>query len=320
METILRDLLDQEIDIILDFVRKYFAGDFDLFYQEILDEDIWDEDELLHWGLDNFEGPTIMFFLERDPKKIIEHVVDNFFVGVSKEDGRITYHASDSNDISDLFIRDQRGIVESVLTGDLWDMYYPNNTDLESILEDLNKKNYSYLQDWIVEELKDLKDSKIEVDDEVVVVDKQYIENLSISELADFIKEHTDLESTFYQLADEAEINAWETDVIRNFRDTLEEFTKMKNPLEESYITRIYNGKPTEKMVFTLDVTNIIGDMILEITKEDLKYPMENPLSNIGYFDELVNRTTGLLEMRIPEYADDYLKGKYLNEFFEERL
>ena len=95
---------------------------------------------------------------------------------------------------------------------------------------------------------------------------------------------------------------------------------KTENPLSESYITKTTNNKSVQIMVFELDVTNIIGDIIYEITKEDLRYPTEKPLANAGYFKKMFEMTIGEMEMNIPDYADWTLQLKYINEFFKDEL
>jgi hypothetical protein len=322
METVLHDLLNQDDDHILDFVRKYFGGEFDLFFQMILDEEVLNEDELLTWGFDTFEGPTVMFFWEKDNDKIIKFIVDKIIVGCSEENGKITYNTSDPEDIALLFTRSQKEFVEKILEGDLWDMYYTGDvSDLKEILNILNKENYSYLQNLVLKELKELKNSEIEVDGETVSVNEENIINLSISELADVINIHLgDIEVSLYTISRDAERSAWESETTTNFRETLEEYMKTENPLSESYITRTTNNKSVEIMVFELDITNMIGDIILEITKEDLRYPTESPLANSGYFVKMFEMTIGEMEMNIPDYGDWTLQKKYTNEFFKNEL
>lgn len=322
MEEILNDILNQDDGDILDFVRKYFGGEFDLFFQMILDEGVLNEDELLKWGFDTFEGPTVMFFWEKNSDKIIKFIVDNIIVGCTEKNGKITYDSSDPEDIAVLFERPQRKIVESILEGDLWDVFYPGDSlYLNSILENLNKENYSYLQNLVLEELGKLKKSEIEVDGEMVSVNKENIDNLSVSELASVIEtELSEVDETLHRISIDAEINAWESETITNFRETLEDYMKTKNPLSESYITKTTNNKSVQTMVFELDVTNIIGDIIYEITKEDLRYPTENPLANAAYFEKMFEMTIGEMEMDVPDYADWTLQRQYTNEFFRNEL
>jgi hypothetical protein len=322
MEEILNDILNQDDGDILDFVRKYFGGEFDLFFQMILDEGVLNEDELLKWGFDTFEGPTVMFFWEKDSDKIIKFIVDNIILGCTEKNGKITYDSSDPEDIAVLFERPQRKIVESILEGDLWDVFYPGDSlYLNSILENLNKENYSYLQNLVLEELGKLKKSEIEVDGEMVSVNKENIDNLSVSELASVIEtELSEVDETLHRISIDAEINAWESETITNFRETLEDYMKTKNPLSESYITKTTNNKSVQTMVFELDVTNIIGDIIYEITKEDLRYPTENPLANAAYFEKMFEMTIGEMEMDVPDYADWTLQRQYTNEFFRNEL
>jgi ribosomal protein L10 len=322
MEEILNDILNQDDGDILDFVRKYFGGEFDLFFQMILDEGVLNEDELLKWGFDTFEGPTVMFFWEKDSDKIIKFIVDNIIMGCTEKNGKITYDSSDPEDIAVLFERPQRKIVERILEGELWDVFYTGDRlDLKSILENLNKENYSYLQNLVLEELEKLKKSEIEVDGEMVSVNKENIDNLSVPELASVIEtELSEVDETLQTISRYAEISAWESETITNFRETLGEYMKTENPLSESYITKTTNNKSVEIMVFELDVTNIIGDIIYEITKEDLRYPTESPLANAAYFEKMFEMTIGEMEMDVPDYADWTLQEKYTNEFFRNEL
>ena len=322
METILRDLLNQDDDDIINFVRKYFAGEFDLFFQMLLDEEVFDENELLKWGFDIFEGPIVMFFWEKDTDKVIKFIVDNIIFGCTEKNGKITYDTLDVDDIAALFEKPQRHVVKEILEGDLFDMYYPGDRlNSEEILKVLNNENYSYLQNLVLEKLEKLKISEIEVDGEMVSVNKEDINNLSISELSDVIDTNLgDIHQSLHSISGNAEISAWENETITNFRETLEEYMKTENPLSESYITKTTNNKSVQIMVFELDVTNIIGDIIYEITKEDLRYPTEKPLANVGYFKKMFEMTIGEMEMNIPDYADWTLQLKYINEFFKDEL
>ena len=307
METILRDLLNQDDDDIINFVRKYFAGEFDLFFQMLLDEEVFDENELLKWGFDIFEGPIVMFFWEKDTDKVIKFIVDNIIFRCTEKNGKITYDTSDVDDIAALFEKPQRLVVKEILEGDLFDMYYPGDRlNSEEILKVLNNENYSYLQNLVLEKLENLKISEIEVDGEMVSVNIDT--NLG------------DIHQSLHSISGNAEISAWENETITNFRETLEEYMKTENPLSESYITKTTNNKSVQIMEFELDVTNIIGDIIYEITKEDLRYPTEKPLANTGYFKKMFEMTIGEMEMNIPDYADWTLQLKYINEFFKDEL
>ena len=93
-----------------------------------------------------------------------------------------------------------------------------------------------------------------------------------------------------------------------------------QNSLKVYKVFKTTNNKSVQTMVFELDVTNIIGDIIYEITKEDLRYPTESPLANAAYFEKMFEMTIGEMEMDVPDYADWTLQRKYTNEFFRNEL
>lgn len=324
MEDILLQILDQDSDDIASFVQKYFGGDWDLFFSTILEEGIWTEDELMDWGLYEFEGPTIMYFLNNSNKDIIGKVAKEFISGVSQqEDGKLLYLVN-GEDISNVFSRNSERIVESLFEGDLWDYAPDSDLDDESLgllglIQSLNSKNLQNLKNQLYQEVEG---QEVQLGDSTDIITLDMVNSMDYDEMVDLIVESApDLYSNLRSLYTQSVKYAWEGEVYENYMDTLRDFTQSKTPLIE-ISKEITKKDGTKSMVYHtyLDVTSPLSNMITEMTSDNLRWPTESPIQKAYYFWNILDETMGLLDLEIPEWADDTKVEENINEIFSDYI
>ena len=137
---------DGETEELIQIVKRYFNSDFELFFNYIVDEGyIANSDEILDSIYEIYPKNYIEYWMKKDPKKMINYIIDRHFTDVRYENGKYYMELLDGlPDLKFLFRSDAKSWVESILSHD-YDPYHHSFSDFgmgtDDLIHDLSCKN-----------------------------------------------------------------------------------------------------------------------------------------------------------------------------------
>jgi len=317
---------------INDFVNSYFSGNFKLFIEFLSKKNLLGdvEDELIE---DGYFYDVMKHHYENEPQYVIDYVVDNYF-GDVKYEGNKYWLTIDRDDLAGLFDTDRWGggaynIARKVLSDNYEEFYdYVEIHDLEDdVISNLDANNLNYLKEAVY---KEVEGKEVDIDGELDIVTRDYVMNMNESELSKFIEKNTpetrmelgSLYNSSYEYAFESEVYDLVMDELKGFFG-VDNFSR-----EVPYKRKTYKAGTTEPIevndyLYQVDVSNILPTIILDVINMN-GYNSDNDFEYYGELEGVMKfwlREQGdLLRFYIPDYADDSLVNKNLNEMLKDYI
>ena len=317
---------DNETEELLQIVKRYFNNDFELFFKHIIDEGyIANSDEILDSIYEIYPKNYIEYWMDRDPKKMIDYIVNRHLGDVRYEDGKYYMVLDELSDLKFLFRSDAKSWVESILSHD-YDPYHHSFSDFgmktEDLIRDLDTKSKTellnnfnkYLGEFIeysgdddtiasfVEEDGDTDSFKLtqeRLDD--IIGDDDSIASL-INDTSNFIDIGSTLANAYADAYSTAERDEYYNMTIKELKYFFETDDLGYYSTKEGY-TYDKEGKRIPKMreIYLVNITKVIKGIIMDT--------VANRMSNLDDYNDFDN--LGSFEEILKEYYSDDIRVDY---------
>lgn len=319
----LNDLfIEQEYNMIKDFVKKVFNDNYISFYDFLEKKIDVSMDYVTEFFMEEIPQAYLKILYNKNPQSTIDYVVDEFLGDVKKE-GDTYYMIMSRDDLSEFFDdrgRDAtaRGVAKRVLTDEPTDWYYNDSVDVSTVVEELDEGNFdNLLHKFFVEHEGE------EYDGEIIT--QEFMKNTTKNELSDMIyKLDDELSSNLTSLYSTAENYAYEEEIYNLVNRELKDFfgTEKWGDYITSQIRKV-DGTVVNRETFRVDVTNLLKRIVPEyidmhITEPDNQFEYQGSLENV--IEDWFNETEDYLDFRIPEYPDYRLLEKQINDLYSDYI
>ena len=319
----LNDLfIEQEYNMIKDFVKKVFNDNYISFYDFLEKKIDVSMDYVTEFFMEEIPQAYLKILYNKNPQSTIDYVVDEFLTDVKKE-GDKYYMIMSRDDLSEFF--DDRGrdgtardVAKRVLTDEPTDWYYNDSVDVSTVVEELDEGNFdNLLHKFFVEHEGE------EYDGEIIT--QEFMKNTTKNELSDMIyKLDDELSSNLTSLYSTAENYAYEEEIYNLVNRELKDFfgTEKWGDYITSQIRKV-DGTVVNRETFRVDVTNLLKRIVLEyidmhITEPDNQFEYQGNLENV--IKDWFNETEDYLDFRVPEYPDYRLLEKQINDLYSDYI
>ncbi len=319
----LNDLfIEQEYNMIKDFVKKVFNDNYISFYDFLEKKIDVSMDYVTEFFMEEIPQAYLKILYNKNPQSTIDYVVDEFLGDVKKE-GDKYYMIMSRDDLSEFFDdrgRDgtARGVAKRVLSDEPSDWYYNDSVDVSTVVEELDEGNFdNLLHKFFVEHEGE------EYDGEIIT--QEFMKNTTKNELSDMIyKLDDELSSNLTSLYSTAENYAYEEEIYNLVNRELKDFfgTEKWGDYITSQIRKV-DGTVVNRETFRVDVTNLLKRIVLEyidmhITEPDNQFEYQANLENV--IKDWFNETEDYLDFRVPEYPDYRLLEKQINDLYSDYI
>jgi len=319
----LNDLfIEQEYNMIKDFVKKVFNDNYISFYDFLEKKIDVSMDYVTEFFMEEIPQAYLKILYNKNPQSTIDYVVDEFLGDVKKE-GDKYYMIMSRDDLSEFF--DDRGrngtardVAKRVLTDEPTDWYDNDSVDVSTVVEELDEGNFdNLLHKFFVEHEGE------EYDGEIIT--QEFMKNTTKNELSDMIyKLDDELSSNLTSLYSTAENYAYEEEIYNLVNRELKDFfgTEKWGDYITSQIRKV-DGTVVNRETFRVDVTNLLKRIVLEyidmhITEPDNQFEYQANLENV--IKDWFNETEDYLDFRVPEYPDYRLLEKQINDLYSDYI
>jgi hypothetical protein len=319
----LNDLfIEQEYEMIKDFVKKVFNDNYISFYDFLEKKIDVSMDYVTEFFMEEIPQAYLQILYNKNPQSTIDYVVDEFLTDVKKE-GDKYYMIMSRDDLSEFF--DDRGrdgtaknVAKRVLSDEPTDWYYNDSVDVSTVVEELDEGNFNnLLHKFFVEHEGE------EYDGEIIT--QEFMKNTTKNELSDMISKLDDeLSSNLTSLYSTAENYAYEEEIYNLVNRELKDFfgTEKWGDYITSQIKKI-DGTIVNKETFRVDVTNLLKRIVPEyidmhVTEPDNQFEYQGNLENV--IKDWFNETEDYLDFRVPEYPDYRLLEKQINDLYSDYI
>jgi len=319
----LNDLfIEQEYNMIKDFVKKVFNDNYISFYDFLEKKIDVSMDYVTEFFMEEIPQAYLKILYNKNPQSTIDYVVDEFLGDVKKE-GDKYYMIMSRDDLSEFF--DDRGrngtardVAKRVLTDEPTDWYDNDSVDVSTVVEELDEGNFdNLLHKFFVEHEGE------EYDGEIIT--QEFMKNTTKNELSDMISKLDDeLSSNLTSLYSTAENYAYEEEIYNLVNRELKDFfgTEKWGDYITSQIRKV-DGTVVNRETFRVDVTNLLKRIIPEyidmhVTEPDNQFEYQGNLENV--IKDWFNETEDYLDFRIPEYPDYRLLEKQINDLYSDYI
>lgn len=319
----LNDLfIEQEYNMIKDFVKKVFNDDYISFYDFLEKKIDVSMDYVTEFFMEEIPQAYLKILYNKNPQSTIDYVVDEFLTDVKKE-GEKYYMIISRDDLSEFF--DDRGrdgtardVAKKILSDELTDWYYNDSVDVSTVVEELDEGNFdNLLHKFFVEHEGE------EYDGEIIT--QEFMKNTTKNELSDMIyKLDDELSSNLTSLYSTAENYAYEDEIYNLVNRELKDFfgTEKWGDYITSQIRKV-DGTVVNKETFRVDVTNLLKRIVPEyidmhVTEPDNQFEYQGDLENV--IKDWFNETEDYLDFRVPEYPDYRLLEKQINDLYSDYI
>ena len=319
----LNDLfIEQEYEMIKDFVKKVFNDNYISFYDFLEKKIDVSMDYVTEFFMEEIPQAYLQILYNKNPQSTIDYVVDEFLTDVKKE-GDKYYMIMSRDDLSEFF--DDRGrdgtaknVAKRVLSDEPTDWYYNDIVDVSTVVEELDEGNFNnLLHKFFVEHEGE------EYDGEIIT--QEFMKNTTKNELSDMISKLDDeLSSNLTSLYSTAENYAYEEEIYNLVNRELKDFfgTEKWGDYITSQIKKI-DGTIVNKETFRVDVTNLLKRIVPEyidmhVTEPDNQFEYQGNLENV--IKDWFNETEDYLDFRVPEYPDYRLLEKQINDLYSDYI
>lgn len=319
----LNDLfIEQEYNMIKDFVKKVFNDNYISFYDFLEKKIDVSMDYVTEFFMEEIPQAYLKILYNKNPQSTIDYVVDEFLGDVKKE-GDKYYMIMSRDDLSEFF--DDRGrngtardVAKRVLTDEPTDWYNNDSVDVSTVVEELDEGNFdNLLHKFFVEHEGE------EYDGEIIT--QEFMKNTTKNELSDMIyKLDDELSSNLTSLYSTAENYAYEEEIYNLVNRELKDFfgTEKWGDYITSQIRKV-DGTVVNRETFRVDVTNLLKRIVLEyidmhITEPDNQFEYQANLENV--IKDWFNETEDYLDFRVPEYPDYRLLEKQINDLYSDYI
>ena len=319
----LNDLfIEQEYNMIKDFVKKVFNDNYISFYDFLEKKIDVSMDYVTEFFMEEIPQAYLKILYNKNPQSTIDYVVDEFLTDVKKE-GDKYYMIMSRDDLSEFF--DDRGrdgtardVAKRVLSDEPSDWYYNDSVDVSTVVEELDEGNFdNLLHKFFVEHEGE------EYDGEIIT--QEFMKNTTKNELSDMISKLDDeLSSNLTSLYSTAENYAYEEEIYNLVNRELKDFfgTEKWGDYITSQIRKV-DGTVVNRETFRVDVTNLLKRIVLEyidmhITEPDNQFEYQANLENV--IKDWFNETEDYLDFRVPEYPDYRLLEKQINDLYSDYI
>ena len=319
----LNDLfIEQEYNMIKDFVKKVFNDNYISFYDFLEKKIDVSMDYVTEFFMEEIPQAYLKILYNKNPQSTIDYVVDEFLGDVKKE-GDKYYMIMSRDDLSEFF--DDRGrdgtardVAKRVLSDEPSDWYYNDSVDVSTVVEELDEGNFdNLLHKFFVEHEGE------EYDGEIIT--QEFMKNTTKNELSDMIyKLDDELSSNLTSLYSTAENYAYEEEIYNLVNRELKDFfgTEKWGDYITSQIRKV-DGTVVNRETFRVDVTNLLKRIVLEyidmhITEPDNQFEYQANLENV--IKDWFNETEDYLDFRVPEYPDYRLLEKQINDLYSDYI
>jgi hypothetical protein len=319
----LNDLfIEQEYEMIKDFVKKVFNDNYISFYDFLEKKIDVSMDYVTEFFMEEIPQAYLQILYNKNPQSTIDYVVDEFLTDVKKE-GDKYYMIMSRDDLSEFF--DDRGrdgtaknVAKRVLSDEPTDWYYNDIVDVSTVVEELDEGNFNnLLHKFFVEHEGE------EYDGEIIT--QEFMKNTTKNELSDMISKLDDeLSSNLTSLYSTAENYAYDEEIYNLVNRELKDFfgTEKWGDYITSQIKKI-DGTIVNKETFRVDVTNLLKRIVPEyidmhVTEPDNQFEYQGNLENV--IKDWFNETEDYLDFRVPEYPDYRLLEKQINDLYSDYI
>jgi hypothetical protein len=319
----LNDLfIEQEYEMIKDFVKKVFNDNYISFYDFLEKKIDVSMDYVTEFFMEEIPQAYLQILYNKNPQSTIDYVVDEFLTDVKKE-GDKYYMIMSRDDLSEFF--DDRGrdgtaknVAKRVLSDEPTDWYYNDIVDVSTVVEELDEGNFNnLLHKFFVEHEGE------EYDGEIIT--QEFMKNTTKNELSDMISKLDDeLSSNLTILYSTAENYAYDEEIYNLVNRELKDFfgTEKWGDYITSQIKKI-DGTIVNKETFRVDVTNLLKRIVPEyidmhVTEPDNQFEYQGNLENV--IKDWFNETEDYLDFRVPEYPDYRLLEKQINDLYSDYI
>jgi hypothetical protein len=345
IEKLIKDGDTEELKII---VKRYFNNDYELFFNYIIDEGYINMSDNIDDSIYNiYPKNIILYWMDKDPEKIIDYIIYRHIGDVKKEnDGRYYMEISDLSTLEFLFRSQSKDFVTSILSNET--DYDYNIFDLgmktSDLIDELDKKSKMALTDYLSKHIgqfveyngdDDTISSYIESDEsgDMFKLTQERLEEIisdndSLSSLLVDSSEFQDVGSSLSNAYSDAYSTAERDAYYKKTIDMLEDFFETQDlgywGTKEGY-TFGKDGKkvPKTKEVYFVNITNIIKGMIIDTVKNNMSYFDEyNSFEDSGSFEYFLREHYGdtisvYFDRVSPDYGDIHT---LFNEYFRDNI
>jgi len=319
----LNDLfIEQEYNMIKDFVKKVFNDNYISFYDFLEKKIDVSMDYVTEFFMEEIPQAYLKILYNKNPQSTIDYVVDEFLTDVKKE-GDKYYMIMSRDDLSEFFDDRGRGgtakdVAKRVLSDKSTDYFYNDRIDVSTVVEELDEGNFdNLLHKFFVEHEGE------EYDGEIIT--QEFMKNTTKNELSDMIyKLDDELSSNLTSLYSTAENYAYEDEIYNLVNSELKDFfgTEKWGDYITSQIRKV-DGTVVNKETFRVDVTNLLKRIIPEyidmhVTEPDNQFEYQGDLENV--IKDWFNETEDYLDFRVPEYPDYRLLEKQINDLYSDYI
>jgi len=108
-------IIDGNTDELQTIIKRYFNNDYELFFQYVIDEGYIEMTDSIDNSIyDLYPKNIIKYWMNKDPEKTIDYIIDRHLSDVKKENGKYYMELSDLSDLKFLFRSESKDYVEGI--------------------------------------------------------------------------------------------------------------------------------------------------------------------------------------------------------------
>lgn len=345
IEQLIKDGDTEELGTI---IKRYFNNDYKLFFQYVVDEGYIEmSDDIDNSIYDLYPKNIIQYWMDKDPKKIINYIIHKHLGDVKIENGKFYMELDNLSDLKFLFRSNSKDYIDSILSHetDHYDYDFSNfgmkNSDL---IDELDEKNKIILTNYLSKHVgefieydgdDDTISSFIESDEsgnsfkltqerlEEIISDNDSLGSL-ISNSREFYDLGSALSNAYTNAYSTAERDAYYNKVIDELKDFFSTQDLGYWSSKEGYVWS-KEGKrvPGMKEVYFVNITNILKPMIINTVDYNMSdFDEYNAFEQLGSFEWLLKEYYSddirvNLDRVSPDYGDIAI---LFNEYFRDNI
>jgi len=285
----------------------------------------------------NVQNHLLIYLYEKDRPRFYDFVQSQLSDIVIDKNGNIYLDLNNKFELSEFFCKNSRNsisrdYIESVLDGESYESYYDDTTNdvYDDVIENLNPKNTKYLQEYIVENLKNEK-IEPETDKLLTIAENQgHPEYFTVDDLItaqdiisdeesmNFLLENNlnDLKYVLYNVHSSAYNDAYYSMIYNNIWDELQTYVNGDGEFY-NYPHKFKKGVITQR--FRIPVASNFDNVILDYLDSNKNFGSRGLLEYWGDYMRIVEEED-CLTVSINDYPSFREVDDIINEIFNDYI